>query len=442
MKNKKKIVLIMIICVAIIVTVLVILLLVKKGDNSIRNSDTPTETQEATQSYNRTISEKVFFTVDKRIKNYMLGLKSKNNEMVLSYLKEEYVQNNKINKDNVFDNIKTFNNYDSYITIDMYEMRIDAFTAYYVKGKIDGEYIYFEIGLDEKNKTFDINQITEDKYQEEIEKNIEIEKIKSRTIEGKDYNYYNYEELEGQDELIARRYYAEYIRMMLVDSQEAYNFLDTEYKKSKFETYEKFRDYINNKKENLQIAYRLETSDGTDFENFKEYYNYKHNNDKLIVKSYSVEKYENYTQYICVDGHDNYFVFNVKYPGEYTAFLDIYTVKPANLMEKYNKMSDREKFSTNCNFFIQMINSKDYESAYKVLNDSFKQNNFNNIESFIQYVNENFYEYNTISTSFEIEKSNGYYSSEFTISDGNNEKKINVVMQLKENSEYTMSFSM
>lgn len=440
MKNIIKI----LISIFIIATIIVLLVLLGKN-KGIKNREIEKNIQLTTEpsikTFQRTTNTKDYFTVDKYIKAYMSGLKSKQEDLILSYLNENYLSSFKYDDKNIFEIMELYDNYDSYITLEMYELNTNNYTEYNVKSKIDGKYIYFIVGLDKSNMTFDIYPIKETEYLNKISEQIQIEKYENKAINDKKYNYFNYINIDSNEEIVARLYYSEYIKMMLVDPKEAYNYLDKEYKDAKFETYDKFENYINENKEDLQIAYRLETSNSTDFENFNEYYNYKQNNDYLTIKNYSVEKNDEYTQYICADGYNHYYIFNVKYPGEYKAFLDSYTVKPLKFTEKYNSMSNKEKVATNCNIFIQMLNSRDYEKAYQVLDATFKQNTFENIDAFKKYVIENLYGYNIVSNSYEIEQINNYYSCEFTIQNKDSKKTFNIIMELKEDTDFVMSFS-
>ena len=74
-----------------------------------------------------------------------------------------------------------------------------------------------------------------------------IKKYQDISKEKRTYNFYKYKQIENSDEAIARYYYADYIKAMLVDSQEAYNMLEEEYKKARFENIDIFRENMHNK---------------------------------------------------------------------------------------------------------------------------------------------------------------------------------------------------
>lgn len=445
MKNKNLILGGIIILVITIIIILLILVNIhpKEGTTNIVGN-TQISDQNQSDIYMKTNNTKKYFTVDERIKNYMLGLKNKNANVIMSYLNEDFITSYNISENNIFQILGAYNNYDSYITVEMYEFSMKNYTSYCVKGRIDGKFVLFEVGLDDENKTFDICPVTEELYESRISQQIKIETFENKQIQGKQYNFYNYKNLQNNEELIARLYYAEYLRIMLVDDQYAYSLLDTNYKNAKFSTIDKFREYIKNNNENLQIAYIIEKSDVSEFENYNKYYSFKQKNDRLSVKSYAAEKYDKYIQYVCVDGCDKYYIFNVSYPGEYTVILDKYTIDTQQFIDKYNNSKDANKVVMNVEKVKNAINNKDFAYVYEKLDNSFKQNYYPNLESFENYIKNKLFEYNKFDYS-EARKESDVYELLFTVSnlveDSQNKIDGTIIMQLKEGTDFVMSFS-
>ena len=56
-----------------------------------------------------------------------------------------------------------------------------------------------------------------------------------------------------------------------------------------------------------------------------------------------------------------------------------------------------------------MINAKDYESAYNLLDDTYKANNFKTLDEFEKYIQDNFHNYNTIDSTGNVSKEGKYY---------------------------------
>ena len=114
--------------------------------------------------------------------------------------------------------------------------------------------------------------------------------------------------------------------------------------------------------------------------------------------------------------------------------------------EIYDKLSDANKVSVNIEKFIKMLNLKDYESAYKLLDSNFKKNNYPSIEAFKKYVEKNLFDYSKITTVNNSNKTGNYYITSLDLEDGESEnirkKQITIIMQLLEGTDFVMSFSM
>ena len=331
MKKRKTILLIFIIIILIIISVLAFIFLKnKKNNDNLQDTNIEKNNQNIVKEINaeneneeykldRVTDTDLYFVVDECIKSYMSMLKINNSEILLSYLNDGYVSSKGINKDNVLNTVEKYKDYDNFRTTEMYVKVGNSYDLYYAKGKIDGKYVYFKIGLDRAYETFDITPIDETTYLTDINKSQNEFEIQE-TIPKKTYNFFRYKAFT--DETTAKLYFSDYINLMLTDSEEAYNMLDEEYRKLKYDTIDKFNEYINNNKQNFEIAYRLETSDSTDFDSFSEYYKFTQENSKLGINNYSKKDKDEYTQYTCIDGNNSYYVFNVKYPGDYTVILD------------------------------------------------------------------------------------------------------------------------
>ena len=75
------------------------------------------------------------------------------------------------------------------------------------------------------------------------------------------------------------------------------------------------------------------------------------------MKAYSI----NGNRYVCKDGKDNFYIFNVNKVLDYTVVLDTYTVDLPEFTEKYNKVNAQEKVALNINKVITALNNKDYK---------------------------------------------------------------------------------
>lgn len=173
--------------------------------------------------------------------------------------------------------------------------------------------------------------------------------------------------MECGDKQILKFYFDQYILNMVYDSEYAYQLLDEEYKEKRFETFDNFKEYVNEDEGYLS---------------------------RSIFKEYQVKTYDDYKEYICKDYYNNYYIFRETEPMTYTVLLDQYTVNDDIFMSKYNSAKDEEKAQLDLELFKQMINRKDYDYAYEVLNADFKNKYFSNVSEFKNYVNNNWFRFN------------------------------------------------
>ena len=204
---------------------------------------------------------------------------------------------------------------------------------------------------------------------------------------------------------------------LLYDQENIYNLLDDEYKEKKFGNIDSFKNYI---------ELNRETFSNMEIQKYARYY------------------YDGYTQYVALDNFGNYYVFNETSTMDYKVLLDTYTIDQPEFIENYDSASDVEKAGYNIDKFMTAINTKDYNYAYNHLAQSFKQNNFTTLESFINYIQNNFYSNNECEIT-NGQKEGNYYVYTVNISNANQENsgitQKNFVVNLKENREYELSFN-
>ena len=150
-------------------------------------------------------------------------------------------------------------------------------------------------------------------------------------------------------------------------------------------------------------------------------------------------------EYILVDNYGTSYTVRETSIMNYTIMLDNYTIKVDTYEEDYNKLSDENKVQSNVYIFLQMLNTKDYEHAYELLDNTFKNNNFDTLDKFEEYINQNFFNFNHNSTDVDITQEGEYYIYESTIRNNGGSaaesKKLTVIMQLLNSTDFVMSFS-
>lgn len=383
MKKKKLLIVLIGILIIGIVICITLLIFIKKNKatfNNTHNDDIPIAEEEFKITYN---SEKVkvasqFFAIETCIK------KELNETFEAKDMRVLYKEKTSIYNYSVYGQLKNENNRNVYyiVTVDMDKM---TYRIQEVKNTI--------------------NNI------EEIDLETNVEKIESN-----EKNSIKFEAISN--EKLCKIYYEKWTNLERENPQEAYEKLDEEYKKIRFPTFEEYMEYLNDNIESIERG---------------------------VLSQYSVEYKDNYKQCILSDTFKNIFIINVEGVMDYKIQLDNYTIKSEDYNKTYKEMKTKDKVSANCYIFMQMINSKDYKHAYQLLDETFKQNNFNTIEKFKAYVKNEFFKYNYYPDSFSIEQKDEYFVTSFDIRSSSasaaDRKKINIIMDLKENADFVMSFS-
>lgn len=307
------------------------------------------------------------------------------------------------------------NNLDeSFVAEDMNILNEDRIASYAVKGKIneDDENIYVIVRVDNENMTYSIERINNVNDLNQIDLSTDITEINDNGN-----NTFEYMTISSED--MCRKYLEDFMQKELTNAEEAYSLIDEEYKSIRFPTFEEYQEYIDEYEEVLQNA---------------------------ILSKYSVNMKDDYTEYILVDNYNTSYTVKARGIWDYTIRLDNYTIKIDTYEENYKKLSEEQKVQTNVNIFLQMINTKDYSHAYTLLDERFKNNNFDTLDKFKEYVNNNFFNYNINTTSdISINKEGNNYIYETTIRSGAGSaaetKKLTIIMQLQEGTNFKMSFN-
>lgn len=99
---------------------------------------------------------------------------------------------------------------------------------------------------------------------------------------------------------MARIYLQDYVYKLIYKREDAYNYLDEEYRKVKFPTFDDFNSYVD-----TIMSKKLQ---------------------EMVVSKYSIDEGSDYRDFNVYDSGDNYFVFREKGVMQYTVCFDRYTV--------------------------------------------------------------------------------------------------------------------
>lgn len=337
-------------------------------------------------------------------------------QIIYNLLSENYISKNNITIDNLYSHIKTLDEQVLFVPLDISLIKdsdnIKSFIIYGITETLtdlsmNGK-IFAIVNISFEDKIFSVEPIYGD-YNNISEINL---KEYENTITKNDNNFITQTTSNYED--IVKEYMNLYKRLAIGYPEKMYDLLDEEYRAKRFGSLEEFKNYIEKNKRKI-IGLRVE--------------------------QYNVTYNDEYTQYICIDQYENYYIFREKAVLDYSVILDTYTIDLPEFIEKYESATAQEKVALNLEKVIEAINEQDYKYVYNKLNETFKKNNFSTLEKFETYMKENFYEENEASYLSFNEISETYtYSVKIKDTESKKYKTKNFVMKLGEGTEFEMSF--
>ena len=421
---KKKIIIIISINVLIVIAILGLIVFLSSHVEQEVVEEKPQSVQSATKSVSDNVE---VFTVQKYIQDFFEQININNelyytgderleqsfiSEWTYSLLSTEYIDKNSITIENVYEHVYKVEEKLIFVPLKMNVLELESTTKYAIYGFCqtgDNEYrgdIYVILNVDNNNNTFSIEPLQNINSIDEIE-------LTNNNLEIEPNRYNTYEEQEVTEEYICEQYLYIFKRLMLCKTEESFDYLNETYRDAKFESLQSYTEYVEENRDKIA---------------------------RMTLKAYSI----NDNKYICKNQWDNYYIFNVNAPLDYNVMLDIYTVDIDEFKEQYNNTTNENKVAMNVQKIISAINNKDYEYVYNKLDETFKNNNFGNLENFEKYMEENFFEVNEASSD-SITNQGNIYIYNINLIDVNNEtntKSLTIIMKLLDDLDFTMSFSM
>lgn len=438
MKNRNNIILLAIVLIIVIIIIISIILGIiykvnKEGTDLNSNTEfEQTDTYIANNDIIEVKNRNKYFAIQKIVNSYFYYIQEMNGDIpyhldeqykdeviqeqkeeglkVIKELSNEYLKNktdNEIQKEG-----KRYSSYDIKIK-DMYMMEKSSnINIYFVNVLLEDEIFEIVVKTDSLNMTFSIfpNNFVEENNNDRQKM---INKISNENIKGNNYNKYSL--INITDEYMAKLYFNEYKEQMKNNVEEAYKLLDSNYSAIRFGNLLTFTEYVQNiLNENIQI------------------------------KEFMVNDNDEYKEYVCKDQYSNLYTFKETAVMKYTLTLDTYTLEQPKFNEEYEKATNQKKVQMNIDKFFQMINAKDYKAAYSVLNDEFKNNYFKTEKDFEKYMKQKVFLYNDVEYVNYQGEISSIYKYDLTIKnrlDNSQEFDISIIMQLKEGTDFVMSFS-
>lgn len=436
---KKIIIAIIIILILLMVTTGILLFMLKNNEPEEEENiqgDVGLDINFKETSIEPVIDNISFFTIQNCIQGYLntINLKSSsyydnydrqivtNSEIennIYNLLSEEYIKENSITKNNVFNYIDKVEKDLIFVPLKMNTLMLQNMTKYAVYGFCidwDNEYIkdlYFIVNVDDENKTYSITPLNSETYKS-------INDIKLNRTEFKIENKDGINNITNQaitDQYLCGQYLLIQKRLMLSRPEISYNYLDEEYKNKRFGTLENYKRYISENKAHIL---------------------------KMALKGYQVERIGEDTQYMCKDQYGNYYLFNTKEVLNYKVLLDIYTVEQETAIKAYAGYNDRQKIAYDVNKWVQMVNNKDYQGMYNLLNTTFRNNNWTSIQEFENFIKQNYPSY--YEAEYGKYEENGESAVQTIILkdiEGKEQNKtVTLIIKLKDGMDFEMSIAM
>ncbi|MBO6243284.1 MAG: hypothetical protein J6O41_01775 [Clostridia bacterium] len=344
----------------------------------------------------------------------------KNN--IYSILDENYIKENNITLQNLYDYINIYDNNVKAIPVEIVDLwKEDAknIDSYKVKCIISEDtyernnlgFEYYLVNICMANTTFSIRPIDEKVYNSDLQ-NI---KLSDDKIEIKENNIYVLPDVRTQTE--SEEYFLLFRDLMLASPEDAFEKIDEEYREKRFQNLDKFKEYIDENRDRLSKA------------NFTKY---------------GITDNNGNTQYVCLDQNGFYYIFK-QVSGDfndYDVILDTYSIELKEFKDKYYNGDDQTKVGMNIQKVIEAINTKDYEYVFDKLDETFRNDKFENLDSFKKYIQDSLFEINTIS-SWDYNKEGKVHVGEIDIKnqeDEDFEQSVTIIMKLLDNSDFVMSF--
>lgn len=399
--KKMKILIILLIILIIITTLSIVILLPKLKDEEIRNLDSEVSNEDILDIREET-SYKGYVIIQKCIENYIEYSNESNEEKLAAILEKE-------EKTEKFDEVY-------YLKIEqIYKIERINDTTYFVETTLDDKNVYFVINVDYITKSYNIRKSTETEYKNAKENNVDTKYLQSIEIKSNDYN--KIEDKDLSNEQVMSKYFYSYLQLELTKPEVAFTILEKGYKSQKFgNDINKYKKYIENNKEKLS--------------------------DTAIVES-SVKASDNSTQYTIVDTYGKTYIIKEYKYTDYTIEIQEENKENEEYLNKYLALSPTEKVEENIKRVYQLIDDKEYESVYNLLDSQFKSSNFVTLEQFENYAKETFFEYNVLG-KITIQEQGQNYVINVPYKDGYSsvaeKREKNFVMRLQENTDFILSF--
>lgn len=235
----------------IIVVLVVLVMSFSENDNSKPEEiNLPFAMEEVTEySY--------FFSVVNSINQYISYISNRSASAVYNTLSKEYIRENQITIDNAFSKLESYGNDTSIRVKNMYYQQYENNSLFYIKGDIVTSYFEntlvtkenagFFVFVDYTNLTYAIYPLKTEIEEESLPFSIEsiiILKNNDNALPSSGMINDNY---------ICNLYFSDFYNHLVENMEQSYDLLEESFKQQKYNTKEKYLQFMNNKIENLDL---------------------------------------------------------------------------------------------------------------------------------------------------------------------------------------------
>ena len=416
--KKDKILMAIIVVILMLITTTVILIITLRNDNDLKPENVVKEKEEIVEyvkpiqvEVSKIYTIRTWNLIDDCLKKYFENI---DNENILKDITDLKSEENIINQ---CKKIKQSSNKFNYYTEEMYNINTENNNIYWSKGAImtdSQKYeVYMMIVTTQESQTYRISTISQEDYRNVIDNRYSENLLNNIVIEENENNLLGI--ALADDTSIINKYFNFFIDNCYADVENAYKLLDKDYREKRFTTIQNFLEYTKEARNNL--------------ENFK-------------LSSYTKDDISSTAKYTITDSNESVYILKVNGVMDFSIQLDNYTIETDEFVKKYNDANDETKIRTNIDKFMKMLNNYDYESAYNLLDENYKNNNFKTLDSYKKYLQSNLNITNYYVIDSIISQGNYYIiklttKSAATVSATTQVKQI--IMALGEGTDFTMS---
>lgn len=406
MEKSTKIIISIMLLILIIIIIIVALLLINRNTVNLQEDNPETI---AFQDTEKVDNKTLFFNINHNINNYFTYVQENNANAIES-----------ISSNNVIELKHQYTSQINFISQDMYVIdKISNITVYVYgvirENNIQDDY-YLIINMDYNNNAFSVTPISKEEYDSAVNNQVNERYKQDINIQKNLYN--EIKEINVTDFEVLKLYFEDYKFNAINNTEHAFEILDSEYRQKKFNNnIEEYKQYIQNNLNRLLDA---------------------------NIVQHGITKNGQYGEYIAIDNYNNYYKIKETGINSYTIILDNYTLENDELINEYNKLSDKEKVASIVDKVMKLINTKSYTELYGYLNNDFKNNYFKTQESFEKYINENFFA-NNIVGSLSLKNEGTYYTVTVpykeSLSSAAEQRSKTFIIRLKTGTDFELSFN-